>query len=104
MLVPFTFLLWVLCAVGIVDAQNYPITGVKVAAGQPVPYRKNINQLRNEGGPAWYVPSPPLILLFSVSSSSSRDPWSVSHHSPLGTDGSMFGGSQAHDGQLIHLD
>jgi tyrosinase len=53
MLVPFTFLLWVLCAVGIVDAQNYPITGVKVAAGQPVPYRKNINQLRNEGGPAW---------------------------------------------------
>jgi hypothetical protein len=52
----FSLTVWLIAAVSsLVAAQNYPITGVKVASGAEVPLRKNINAMYNYGGPQWYV-------------------------------------------------
>lgn len=53
MLVRLALFLWALCAVGFVDAQNYPITGVQVASGSAVPLRKNVDDMFNAKGPQW---------------------------------------------------
>lgn len=58
MLLRFSLTVWVLAALAsLVASQAYPITGVQVAAGSAVPYRKNINILYKNGGAPWYVQS-----------------------------------------------
>ncbi|PNH66281.1 hypothetical protein VD0002_g3029 [Verticillium dahliae] len=54
MLLRFSLTVWVLAALAsLVASQAYPITGVQVAAGSAVPYRKNINILYKNGGAPW---------------------------------------------------
>ncbi|KAH7124704.1 tyrosinase [Dactylonectria macrodidyma] len=44
-----------LCGASLVAAQNYPITGVSVAAGAAVPIRRNIDTMYSTRGPQWDI-------------------------------------------------
>lgn len=61
----FSLTVWLIATVtSLVAAQNYPITGVKVAAGAEVPRRKNINAMYNYGGPQWDLYIRSLVVLY----------------------------------------